>query len=85
MIKKSIMLTVCALAVSVHSITFNIAVIEGKKVTFESKQYHIVKMGRELIRETKEKYSLKVIDRTEKENRIQDIFANMKQIGIYID
>ncbi len=83
MLKKTIV--ALFLAVSINALTFNYAVIEGKKVTFEAKQYNTVKMYRELIREYKIKYSLKQIDQTEYKNRVNDVFTGMKQIGIYID
>ena len=81
---KKIMFLVVALAVSVHSLTFNYAVIEGKKITFEARQYHSVKMCRELIKDCKEKYSKRTIDREEYKNRVNDIFLNMRNIGIYV-
>jgi len=82
---KKIMLVVVFLAVSSYSLTFNYAVIEGKRVTFTASQYHTVIMYRELIKDCKEKYSKRTINREEYKNRIQDIFSNMRNIGIYID
>ena len=83
MLKK--MIVALFLAVSINALTFNIAKIEGKRVTFETKQYHAVKMARELIREYKTKYQLRQIDRAEYNNRVNDVFSNMRNIGIYIN